>query len=299
MAVMPIDSRVVDAAKSGDPEALNELLACSRQDLRRYAEYHCIVNDVEDAVQETLFKASRRLSDLRRTETFTSWLFRIVKRECNRMRRGWRLLTNQDIDEAIQPVMTPEPLELRIEISRAMAVLPPHYRTILLMRDVDGLTLNETAAQLGLEFAATKSRLHRARAVMRELLSGYAPRPLDRTRNRRRVSDGCGRATQTGVVQTASTATTETRPRPDARSAASARAGPRGTGSLSPPTSTAAASTAHSNVRRSGDVSRRLTSAVFDRVGKCLRPTLDISVMVARRRFRVPLGDRSHAAART
>lgn len=171
MAVMPIDSSVVEAAKSGDPEALNTLLACSRQDLRRYAEYHCVINDVEDAVQETLLTVSRRLSGLRRTETFTSWLFRIVKRECNRMRRGWRLLTNQNIDEAIQPVTTPEPLELRIEISRAMAVLPPHYRTILLMRDVDGLTLNETAAQLGLELAATKSRLHRARVLMRELLS--------------------------------------------------------------------------------------------------------------------------------
>ena len=67
--------------------------------------------------------------------------------------------------------MTREPFELRIEISRVMAVLPPHYRAVLLMRDIDGLTLNETAAQLGLELAATKSRLHRARALMRELLS--------------------------------------------------------------------------------------------------------------------------------
>ncbi len=69
------------------------------------------------------------------------------------------------------PVMTPEPLELRMDISRAMAVLPPHYRVILLMRDVDGLTLNETSETLGLELAATKSRLHRARAVMRDQLS--------------------------------------------------------------------------------------------------------------------------------
>ena len=169
-----MDPTMVDAAKSGDPAALNELLACSRQDLRRYAEYHCVVNDVEDAVQETLFTASRHLGDLRRTETFTSWLFRIVKRECNRMHRGWRLLTNQDIDETIQPVLTPEPLELRMDISRAMATLPQHYRTILLMRDVDGLTLNETATRLGLELAATKSRLHRARAVMREQLSSVS-----------------------------------------------------------------------------------------------------------------------------
>ncbi len=174
--LMHVDTDTVNAAKAGDVRALNDLLASSRQDLRRYAEYHCVINDVEDAVQETLFMASRRLVDLRRTETFASWLFRIVKRECNRMRRGWRLLTNQDIDETLQPVMTPEPVELRIEISRAMAVLPPHYREILLMRDVDALTLNETAAQLGLELAATKSRLHRARAVVRDLLShGLAP----------------------------------------------------------------------------------------------------------------------------
>ncbi len=170
-----VDTDMVEAAKAGDAVALNALLAGSRQDLRRYAEYHCIVNDVEDAVQETLFTASRRLGDLRRTETFASWLFRIVKRECNRMRRGWRLLTNQDLDVTLQSVMTPEPVELRIEISRAMAVLPTHYREILLMRDVDGLTLNETAEQLGLELAATKSRLHRARVVMRELLEPGLP----------------------------------------------------------------------------------------------------------------------------
>ena len=160
---MHVDTDTVMAAKAGDVGALNTLLANSRQDLRRYAEYHCIVNDVEDAVQETLFTASRRLSDLRRAETYASWLFRIVKRECNRMRRGWRLMTNQQIDESIQPITTPEPLELRIEISRAMAVLPEHYRTILLMRDVDGLTLNETAALLGLELAATKSPFDQTR----------------------------------------------------------------------------------------------------------------------------------------
>lgn len=168
---MQVDSETVEAARSGDAIALNALLASSRQDLRRYAEYHCVVNDVEDAVQETLFTVSRRLVDLRRTEMFASWLFRIVKRECNRMRRSWRMLTNQDIDETIQPVTTPEPVELRAEISRAMAALPLHYREILLMRDVDGLTLDETAAILGLQLAATKSRLHRARGVMRDLLS--------------------------------------------------------------------------------------------------------------------------------
>ena len=153
---------------------MDEVLANSRQDLRRYAEYHCVVNDVEDAVQESLILISRRLGDLRKQEAFASWLFRIVKRECNRMRRGWRMLTNQDIDAAIEPLSMPDPNELRLDIAHIMLQLPPHYRAILLMRDVEGLSLNETAERLGLELAATKSRLHRARLLAREMLEGDA-----------------------------------------------------------------------------------------------------------------------------
>jgi len=159
------------AARAGDPEALNEVLACSRQDLRRYAEHHCVVNDVEDAVQETLFMASRRLGDLRSVESFTSWLFRIVKHECNRMRRGWKMLTNQEIGEEIMPVMTPEPLEWRLDLSRMLAALPPQYRAILLLRDVEGLSLEELGVRLDLTLAGTKSRLHRARVLARARLA--------------------------------------------------------------------------------------------------------------------------------
>jgi RNA polymerase sigma factor (sigma-70 family) len=161
---------LLEAAKNGDSIALGEVLTNSRQDLRRYAEYHCVVNDVEDAVQESLILVFSRLGDLRKPEAYASWLFRIVKRECNRLRRGWRLLTNQEIDEAIQPVCVRDPNELRLDIARVLTQLPGHYRAILLMRDVEGLSLNETAERLGLELAATKSRLHRARKLSRELL---------------------------------------------------------------------------------------------------------------------------------
>jgi RNA polymerase sigma factor (sigma-70 family) len=161
---------LLEAAKNGDAVALAEVLANSRQDLRRYAEYHCVVNDVEDAVQESMILVFNRLGDLRKPEAFASWMFRIVKRECNRMRRGWRLLTNQEIDESIQPLSLREPNELRMDIARVLKELPEHYRAILLMRDVEGLSISETAERLGLELAATKSRLHRARMLARELL---------------------------------------------------------------------------------------------------------------------------------
>ena len=163
-------NELIVAAQQGDTNALNEVLSCSRQHLRRYAEYHCVVNDVEDAVQETLFMASRRLGDLRSVESFTSWLFRIVKHECNRMRRGWKHLTNHEIGEEIQPVVTPEPIEWRSDIARMMAALPPQFRTILLLRDIEGLSLEELGVQLNLTLPATKSRLHRARMLARQRL---------------------------------------------------------------------------------------------------------------------------------
>ena len=171
MSSAPVDPALIRAAQAGDQVALNDLLAFSRQDLRRYAEYHCVVNDAEDAVQETLMIASQRIRDLRSVERFTSWLFRIVKHECNRMRRGWRMLTNHEIDERIQPIATPEPLEWRLQVARMMAAIPAHYRTILLLRDVEGLALEELCETLELSLPATKSRLHRARMLARTLLA--------------------------------------------------------------------------------------------------------------------------------
>lgn len=170
MTVEPHNPQLLESARAGDLQALNQVLACSRQDLRRYAEHHCVVNDVEDAVQETLFTISRRLGDLRQLESFTSWMFRIVKRECNRMRRGWRMVTGSELDDAILPIEYPEPMDWRIQISRTLAEIPAHYREILLMRDIEGLSLEETAEQLQLTLPATKSRLHRARMLARELL---------------------------------------------------------------------------------------------------------------------------------
>lgn len=158
------------AARAGDGAALGRVLAHSRQDLRRYAEHHCVVNDVEDAVQESLFTASRRLADLRQLESFTSWLFRIVKRECNRMKRGWRLLRHEPVTEDIAAPCAVLGADLSRDVAAALESLPAHYREVVLLRDVEGLTIGELAAHLGLTREATKARLHRARALAREYL---------------------------------------------------------------------------------------------------------------------------------
>lgn len=181
MISQSIDPLLIAAAQAGDASALNKVLASSRQDLRRYAEYHCIVNDVEDAVQETLLVASNKMGKLRSVDKFSSWLFRIVKRECNRMRRGWRMVTNHEIEESIQTYELPAPLEWRRKVAQMLADIPSQYRTILLLRDVEGLELKELASRLNLSLPATKSRLHRARLLAREQLAvpGQAFDPSD------------------------------------------------------------------------------------------------------------------------
>lgn len=158
------------AAHAGDAAALNELLARSRQDLRRYAEFHCIVNDIEDAVQESLILVSRRLGSLRTLECFASWALRIVKRECNRLKRSRRMLTGEAITDEILPCVTAEANEWRHDVASALKSLPYHYREIVLLRDLEGLSIAELSERLGLTTMATKARLHRARSLAREYL---------------------------------------------------------------------------------------------------------------------------------
>lgn len=158
------------AARDGNTQALEQVLRRSRQDLRRFAEYHCEINDLEDAVQDSLFTVSRRLGDLRSLEAFTSWLFRIVKRECNRYKRLKRSLMQVPITEEIEGPCYPEQKALLRDLSMAMESLPAHYREILLLRDLEGLTIEELSRQLRLTAQATKARLHRARSLAREYL---------------------------------------------------------------------------------------------------------------------------------
>ena len=159
-------------ARQGDLPALERVLTRSRQDLRRYAEYHCAVNDVEDAVQESLMLVSRKLSSLRELDAYASWLFRIVKRECTRMKRATRYLLMQPSDlEELDGPHYPAPTGLIRDVANALATLPRHYREIILMRDLEGRTITEIATALDLHPEAAKARLHRARSLARQYLS--------------------------------------------------------------------------------------------------------------------------------
>jgi len=173
---MKASPQLVDAARGGDAQAIAQLLTQCQPDLKRFARRTCFTaEDAEDAVQAALWQLYRKIGALRTAATFAVWLFRIVERECFRLFRGHKGAQAQDGTDVEAFAAPALPLDLRLDLSRAIAALPEAYREVLILRDVDELTAPEVAEHLALSVDAVKSRLHRARTMVRERLmaSGY------------------------------------------------------------------------------------------------------------------------------
>lgn len=167
---------LVEAACAGDERALSQLLRTCQPDLKRFARRTCANSeDAEDAVQVALWQLHRKIGTLGTVAAFATWLFRIVERECYRIFRrsaSKDRLSEPLADELAAPAI---PSDLRLDLTKAIAALPEAYRVALILRDVEELTAPEVAQSLGLSVEAVKSRLHRARAMVRESLmnGGY------------------------------------------------------------------------------------------------------------------------------
>ncbi|KKW94191.1 MULTISPECIES: RNA polymerase sigma factor [Sphingobium] len=161
---------VIEAAQQGDREALLSLLVITQPDIRRYAQRSCQAADIDDAVQESLWILNRRIGGLRAISAFTSWLFQIVVRECQRLtRKRMTAVSIEHVADNLDFSSRSEP-ELRLDLAAGLESLPPHYREIVLLRDMQSFTIDEIAATLGLTREAVKARLHRARHLLREYL---------------------------------------------------------------------------------------------------------------------------------
>ncbi len=161
---------LLESARLGDTSALDRLLRICQPDARRYAYRHCLMSDVDDAVQEALLIVARRLRSLRAVTAFSGWLFQIVRRECRRLERRVFRLDPYD-EEKMEAWLATSPDEtVRLDLIRALESLPEQYREVILLRDFHELTVREIAAQIRITTPATKSRLHRARQLVREYL---------------------------------------------------------------------------------------------------------------------------------
>ncbi|GAA1026803.1 MULTISPECIES: RNA polymerase sigma factor [Amycolatopsis] len=167
----PADQLVL-AAQRGDEASIAVLVSGTYPHVRRFAFSLCASSqDAEDAAQEAMIVLFRKIGTLRATAALASWMFRIVRNECLRRARAL-VRRDEPIPDTAGPSAEDDVLS-RLEVERlsaAIASLPDDQRGVLIMRDVQGLPGKTVAKSLGLSTAAMKSRLHRARAAVRESL---------------------------------------------------------------------------------------------------------------------------------
>jgi RNA polymerase sigma-70 factor, ECF subfamily len=185
----PSDRELVTRAKGGDGEAFAELV--ERNEAKIYG--LCLkmlgnTEDAEDCLQEVFIKAFKALAGFRQEAQFSTWLYRIAYNECL-MRIRKRRVETVPIDRPVElrggvidrefADWTNDPRanvmndELNEVLVQHVNQLDPDNRIVFLLRDVHGLSTNDTAEALGLTVAAVKSRLHRARLFLREKLTDY------------------------------------------------------------------------------------------------------------------------------
>ena len=162
------DPSLVEAARRGDAEALVSLIAIAQPDVRRYAARNCRAADIDDAVQETLLLLYRRVGTLRAVTSFSAWLFSVARRACLRLLR--RAAPQAPVDDVETRLALLAPEDIRIDLSRAIQSLPDHYREVILLRDIEELSIDEIAGVLGLTRESVKARIHRGRLMIREYL---------------------------------------------------------------------------------------------------------------------------------
>jgi RNA polymerase sigma factor (sigma-70 family) len=170
---MPMTPELVSRATAGEASAIEQLLRLAQLDVRRYARRNRrSSSDVEEAVQETLIVLYRKVGSLRQAGAISGWLFRVVDRYCVRLTMRALRIPRAIEAEALEQRFSAAPeTELRIDVARAIESLPPHYREIVVLRDLEELTIDEIAARTRATRESVKARLHRARSLLRDYLT--------------------------------------------------------------------------------------------------------------------------------
>jgi RNA polymerase sigma-70 factor, ECF subfamily len=184
------DLALVHACKSGDVAAFEELVKRYDTKLFRIAQ-HITHNreDAQDAVQEAFIKVFRKLTQFQENSQFSTWLTRITVNESlmklRKQRSGTEVSINDDFQsedhsaafELADWAPNPEELyrgfELRNILRSELQELRPSLRVVFVLRDIEGLSTEQTADVLELTEVAVKTRLSRARLKLRERLSKY------------------------------------------------------------------------------------------------------------------------------
>ncbi|HTS48518.1 MAG TPA: sigma-70 family RNA polymerase sigma factor [Bryobacteraceae bacterium] len=184
---------------AGEPEAFERFVEHFRSKVFQYSWLMCGQReDAEEVAQETLLKVFENFSQIREPERVRPWVFRIAKNACLMKRRKSVFAPAAELSlDQLMPVRTnaggrvaieiadwsalPEDLllqgELRDTLAAAIGELPEAYRSVILLRDLEELSTQETAQVLDLTEDVVKTRLHRARLAVRQKLDQQLPSP--------------------------------------------------------------------------------------------------------------------------
>jgi RNA polymerase sigma-70 factor, ECF subfamily len=187
------DATLLAALRAGTPEA-PELLVDTYGD-RVYRLTYRITGsneDAEEATQDALWTAARKIDSFKGESQFGSWLYRIAANAAYQKLRSRRTKAREIAIDDVLPALDGEGLhfepmddwaprvddnavngELRDVLEKAIADLPPDYRTALVMHDVEGMPNPDIAETLGISLPAVKSRVHRSRLFVRKKLADY------------------------------------------------------------------------------------------------------------------------------
>lgn len=189
----PDEQPLLAALRAGDDAAFAQMLRTYGPRLLTVAR-RFLPNDADaqDALQDAFISASRSIASFEQGSRLGTWLHAIVVRACLMKLRSMRRRSAERSIEDLLPRFrddghridpgpswaapdgsAAETNETRALVRRCIDQLPENYRTVLLLRDIEGYDTAETAALLGLNDNATKTRLHRARQALRELLNPY------------------------------------------------------------------------------------------------------------------------------
>jgi RNA polymerase sigma-70 factor, ECF subfamily len=169
---------LVERARTGDPAALEALLTQLAPSVQRFGMRMCRnAADADDMLQDTLLLVADHLGEFEGRSSLTSWVFTLARTACARRRRGLKnrpaegaeLLAGMP-DASLSPEAQAEQRQLSQLVVGALDSLSDEHREVIALRDIEGLPAKEAAEVLGLSVDALKSRLHRAREALREVL---------------------------------------------------------------------------------------------------------------------------------
>jgi len=172
------DAEIVERVRAGET-ALFEILM-RRHNQRIYRVARAVIKDeadTEDVMQQAYINAFTHLSQFQDRSQFSTWLTRITVHEALARRRKRK--PEETPEDVMETLTSPQPdperqayaAELRRVLEAAVDSLPETYRLVFMLRDIEGLSTSETAAGLELGDEAVKTRLHRARAMVRSAIT--------------------------------------------------------------------------------------------------------------------------------